>query len=270
MHLRDNQLLGIHQRFIDRFVDACRADTRVVAAFLGGSYAKGAADAYSDLDLCLITSDAAYESFYAGRAVFLQGLGELVFMEVFDRPNIVFGMFAEGLDVELCLGSESHMAQLHCGSYQVLLDKAGLLEGAVFPMDAPPHAEQAETLRRTIAWFWHDLAHFIAAMGRGQLWWAQSQLSELRRYCVNLPRLERNFAAEAIGYEKIDQNLPPEQLASLRATYCPLEHHAMLEAGWIKLRFYQDLAPRLAQQHGLVYPDRLERMMIDRLKHLPV
>ena len=41
------QLPQNHQAVIDRFVTACQADERVVAAFLGGSYARGAADAYS-------------------------------------------------------------------------------------------------------------------------------------------------------------------------------------------------------------------------------
>ena len=53
---------------MNRFVAACQADERVVAAFLGGSYARGTADAYSDLDLCLITTDEAYEDFCRGTA----------------------------------------------------------------------------------------------------------------------------------------------------------------------------------------------------------
>jgi predicted nucleotidyltransferase len=69
MHMWDIQLPDTHQRFIDRFVGASRADARVVAAFLGGSYAKGEADAYSDLALGLITTDAAYGDSLAGRGV---------------------------------------------------------------------------------------------------------------------------------------------------------------------------------------------------------
>jgi len=42
-----------HQIVMNRFVAACQADERVVAAFLGGSYARGTTDAYSDLDLYL-------------------------------------------------------------------------------------------------------------------------------------------------------------------------------------------------------------------------
>src|SRR5205823_3683423 len=70
-----------HQLVLNRFVAACQADERVVAAFLGGSYAKGTADAYSDLDLGLIITDEAYGDFKASRQAFIRRLGEPVFLE---------------------------------------------------------------------------------------------------------------------------------------------------------------------------------------------
>ena len=63
-----------HQAVLDRFVAACQADERVVAAFLAGSYARGGADTYSDLDLGLITTDDAFEGFIASREAFVRQL----------------------------------------------------------------------------------------------------------------------------------------------------------------------------------------------------
>ncbi len=37
-----------HQLVTDRFITACQDDERIIAAFLGGSYAAGQADIYSD------------------------------------------------------------------------------------------------------------------------------------------------------------------------------------------------------------------------------
>jgi predicted nucleotidyltransferase len=257
-----------HQAVINRFVAACQADERVVAATLYGSYARDAADAYSDLDLGLITTDAAYEDFVAGREAFIRLLGEPVFLEDFDLPNLVFVIFPDGTEVELALGSESQFNHNHGGPYRVLLDKKHLLAGAVFPRSQPTPAEQIETLRRLVSWFWHDLSHFIAAMGRGQLWWAYGQIEALRRYCVNLARLRHDFSAEADGYEKVEQAIPEEQLSSLQATCCPLEPGAMLQAVLVIVRFYQELAPHLAQTHGIPYPAALARVMSDRLEQL--
>jgi predicted nucleotidyltransferase len=256
------------QVVIDRFVAACQADERVVAAFLGGSYARGTADAYSDLDLGLITTDEAYEDFFAGREAFIRLLGEPVFLEDFDLPNIVFFIFPDGTEAELALGRESQFDHIHGGPYRVLLDKKRLLAGAVFRWSEPAQAEQLETLRRLVYWFWHDLSHFTTAVGRRQLWWAYGQLEQLRLHCVNLARLRQNFSAAADGYEKLEQAIPVEQLSSLQSTCCPLEQGAMLQAALVLVRFYQELAPRLALTHGIAYPADLERVMYGRLERL--
>jgi hypothetical protein len=265
------QLSHKHQIFMTRFVAACQADARVVAAFLRGSYASGTADAYSDLDLSLITTDEAYEDFLAGREAFMRLLGEPLFLETFHRPNFAFFIFPDGTEGELALGRASDFTHMNRGSYRVLLDKTGILAGAVFPGYEPTQAEQIETLRRQVTWFWHDLSHFITAIGRGQLWWAHGQLEALRLYCINLARLRQNFSdgdVGAEGYFKLEQALPVAQLSPLQATYCPLERDAMLQAALAIVRFFQELALLLTQTHGIAYPAALERVMLDRLDKL--
>jgi predicted nucleotidyltransferase len=265
------QLAPNHQAFIERFVAACQADERVVAAFLGGSYAKGTADAYSDLDLSVITTDAAYEDFVAGREAFLRQMGELVFLEDFDLQSIVFFIFADDTEAELWFGGESRLDHLHSGPYRVLLDKKGILAEAVFSEEEPAHAEQIETLRRQIYWFWHELSHFTTAMARGQLWWAHGQLEALRHCCLNLARLRHNFSDAEVGseaYFKIEKALPVEQLAPLQATYCPLEQSAMLQSAQAIVGFYQELAVSLAHAHGIPYPAGLERVIRSRLEKI--
>lgn len=266
--MEDIPLPDHHRVVVDRFAAACRSDARVLAAFLGGSYARGAADAYSDLDLGLITGDDAYDDFYADRAAFVRQLGEPAFLEDFGLPDIVFFIFPDGTECELTLGRETAFEHIHAGPYRVLVDKQGLLADAVFSGSRPGHAEQLETLRRLIAWFWHDLSHFTAAIGRGQLWWAYGELAELRRQCVNLARLRRDFSAPADGYDKVEHALEATDLAPLAAACCPLEVGAMLQAARVVVRYYQELAPGLAATHGLPYPADLERSMVGRLERL--
>lgn len=260
-----------HQVITNRFVAACLADERVMAAFLGGSYSRGATDAYSDLDFGLIVTDEAYDDFFAGRETFIRLLGEPVFLEDYHDgdADFVFFIFPEGTEGELALGRESHFTHIHMGPYIVLLDKKGILAGAVFSGHGPAQAEQIETLRRLVNWFWHDLLHhFMTPMARGQLWSAYGALEELRLTCVNLARLRQNFSAEAEGYEKVEQAIPVRQLAPLQATCCPLERGAMLQAALVIVRFYQELAPPLAQAHGIPYPADLARVMSRRLDQL--
>ena len=260
-----------HQVFLNRFVAACQADDRVVAAFIGGSYAKGTADAFSDLDLSLITTDAAYEAFFADREAFLRQLGTPVFLENFGQPKMIFFIFSDDTEGELWFGSTSRVDHLHSGPYRVLLDQMRALTGAVFPEREPTQAEQIEVLRRQVTWFWHDLSHFTTAIGRGQLWWAHGQLEALRLYCINLARLRQNFLdgeVGAEGYWKLEQALPVTQLLPLQTTYCPLERGAMLQAALAIVQFYQELAQPLTRTLGIAYPAALEQVMYDRLQKL--
>ncbi len=91
----------------------CHWVNEQVATFLGGSYARGSADAHSDLDLCVITTDGALEEFLAARAAFIRQLGEPVFLESFDQPNIAFFILASGAEGELYFGSEGHWDRIH-------------------------------------------------------------------------------------------------------------------------------------------------------------
>jgi len=264
--LRPNQL-----SFVGRFAEACQADPRVVAAFLGGSYAKGYADASSDVDLCVITTEAASEDFSEGREAFLRQFGDLVFLEDFDIPNIAFYIFADDTEGELNIGSESRLDQIHSGPFRTLVDKKNLLAGVIFPEDEPVLSKQLEKLRRFMDVFWHELSHFITAIQRNQIWWAQGQLEALRGICVNLMRLHHNFLDGEAGeepYFKIEKAMPVDPLAPLKETFCPLEKCSMLQAGLTIVEVYRNIAPAFAEQHGLRYPDDLERVMMDRLEKL--
>lgn len=260
-----------HQVVLDRFIAACRADDRIVAAFLGGSYARGAADEHSDLDIYLITTDESLDEFSNQREAFLHLLGEPLFIENFDMPNHVFYMFADGTEGELGFGKESDFAHIHGGPYAVLVDKKHVLDGVVFAGQEPASDEQIEKLRRFMYGFWHDLSHFATAIGRGQLWWAGGQLEQLRRFCVNMARLQHNFKDTEVGeepYFKIEKAMPVEILEPLQATFCPLEKEALLEAGFVILRFYREMATSLARKHGVPYPDLLDQIMVGRLEKL--
>ena len=262
-----------HQATLERFVSACRADDRITAAFLGGSYARGSADDYSDLDLYLITTDEGFSDFVSQRGAFVRSLGEPLFLEDFELPDILFFILADGTEGELGFGHESRFEHLHSGPYTVLLDKKGILRRVVFPDRIPDASKQQEKLLGLVTLFWHELSHFITAMGRGQLWWAQGQLEALRRYCVNLARLRNNYLdadvdVEGEVYFKLEKALPVEQISALQTTFSSMDWKEMLESGLVLTRFFRELAVPLAEAHGLSYPESLERILLDRLEKL--
>ena len=253
---------------ISRFVDICSADDRIIAAILCGSRARGDADEYSDLDLCVITTDEAFDLVMEERGAFIGQLGEPVFIEDFGLDRIAFFILADGTECELGFGHEGALEEIDVGPFETLIDKRGILSGTEFPFVRPDPVEQREQLRRVLNWFWHDLSHFIAALGRGDLWWACGQLEALRRYCVNLVRIEHGVEAQEEAYEKLEKAVPVSGLAALQPTFCPMERDAMLRAALDIVSFFQEHAPRVAGSYGSEYPVPLERLMSDRLEEL--
>jgi predicted nucleotidyltransferase len=266
LHLPDH-----FQSLLDRFSDACAADERIVAGFAGGSYARGAADAYSDLDLYVVTADEAFPEFTAQRFDFIRRLGEPLFLEDFDLPDHVFFILSDGAEAELVIGRESGFLHMHSGPYHVVVDKKNALTGVEFPRQETDPAEQVETLRRLVYGFWHDVSHLAAALHRGEVWWAMGQLEALRRTCLTLARLRYDFLADAgvdEPYFKLEQALPSDQISKLTETFCALEPDAIRTAAHTLLRFYRDNATLLAQQHGIPYPAELDRIISAHLSPL--
>ncbi len=256
---------------IARFSELCQQDERVLAGFLCGSYARGAQDAHSDLDLGLVTTDVAFADFSAGKADFIRELSEPLLLEDFDQPHSIHFILPGGLEGELHFAPQSAFTQVYPGGFKVLVDKIGLLEGVTFSGGLASPAEQGEVLRRLVHWFWHDLSHFITAMARGQTWWAMGQLESLRRACLCLALLQHDFSARldpADPYYKLEKYLPIEQAEPLRATFCPLERDALLAAAQIILDYYRSLAPGLAAAHGVDYPAELDALLSERLARI--
>ncbi len=254
-----------HDAVIARFVDACAGDGRIVAAFLGGSIARGEADEYSDMDLGLIVADDAYDDLLAERADFICKLGDPLFLEDFGHEGIAFFILPDGTEGELFFGREGELDEFLEGPYRALMDRKGLLAGAGYARLKADPAVQAEELRRVLYWFWHELSHFIAALGRGHLWWAAGQLETLRGYCINLARIEQNVEIQEEPYEKLDQAISTNELVALQSSFPPMERAPMLRAVLDILAFYRERAPRVAREHGLTYPAELERLMCSRL-----
>jgi Streptomycin adenylyltransferase len=143
-----------------------------------------------------------------------------------------------------------------------------ILAGARFPFAAPDPAEQRERLREVLTWFWHDLSHLIAAIGRDDLWWAQGQIEQLRRDCVNLVRIRHGVEAQEEAYEKLTKAIPVAELSQLQPTFCALDRQEMLHAAHAIVAFFREHAPRVAESEGCTYPSELARSMSGRLEEL--
>jgi predicted nucleotidyltransferase len=251
---------------IARFHDACSADERIVAAFIGGSMARGQADRYSDLDLCVVVDDAAFDEVIADRAPLVGNLGTPLLLELEgDDEPVAFVMLADGNDIEVTFVRESRLNETEVGPIRPLFDRRGLLDELDVPIREPSTGDVVEDLRRTLVWFWHDLGHFVTAAGRSQTWWAAGQVEALRGYCVNLVRVEQGLRSESEPYWKIDAETSTDALEELRSTFVGPDIDGMVDAASHLVGFFGVHGRRAADAYRLEYPDELERLMRRRL-----
>lgn len=272
MDLRE---LGLRQNQLDvvsRFLDLCQADPRILAAYLSGSYASGQADAYSDVDLFFVTTPEAYSAFLAEKQAFARKLGGLLFLEDFGAPHGYLFIHENGTEGEFWFGRPDNVQDVMSGPHVVLFDRGGIQTVDVAPALAVDPARQRDLLRRQLDWFWHELAHYIKAMGRREWWFAYGQVEAMRRICVILTRLDHDYSDAAIEenepYFKIEAALPVERLKPMRITFCGVEPAELLQAGNALVQYYQALAPRLAESHELTYSLALERLLVPQMQKL--
>ncbi len=249
-------------------VETCTADERIVASFLGGSWARGTGDSFSDIDVSVIVVDDAYTAVLAAKEGFVRALGEPLFLEDFGNEDLAFVIFAGGEELELHFIRASDVGSIRPGPHRVLHDEEGVLVGIEFPSPELDREAQAEELRRILSWFWHDVGHFTTAIGRGQLWWAAGQLEQLRHYCVGLVRISQDVAVQSEPYWKLDVEISTEPLETLRSTFVPIERDAMLQAGRDVVAFFRHTATVLARTKGLAYPTELDALVSSHLDRL--
>ena len=97
------------------------------------------------------------------------------------------------------------------------------------------------------------------------------KLEAVRALCVSLARLRHDFADPDVRgepYFKVERGLPGQHLEPLRATVVPLDRASLVRATHAVTRFYQQVVPDLAKDHGITYPASLEAIFAERLDAL--
>ena len=124
---------------IERFRVYCLHEPLVLAAFLGGSFAAGTAREDSDVDVYVVSREDDYAELWARRLDFVAPMGVPdVIAEHPDFEGLGFDLvhfeLQNSVTGEVAYGHTGNMMAMHGGPYEVLVDRAGLLDGVTFPL----------------------------------------------------------------------------------------------------------------------------------------
>lgn len=117
--------VGYHNLF-DRLVAVAQRDDRIEAMWLGGSVARQAADAGSDLDVLVAVSDDAVDAFSADWRGWLESVTPVLLARQLPGMRGFFATTGDCLRVDVVIEPASAIPQTPYRTRLVVVDKAGL------------------------------------------------------------------------------------------------------------------------------------------------
>ncbi len=154
--------------FIKQLQIKAEADDRICAAWLAGSFGRGIADRYSDVDAHLLIADTEIERFRQNVRAWLEEIRPLVLFNLMFDGQMVNAMTVDGLRVDLWMqgGDKATVTE---GAVRVLHAADGALTWQPAPDAMLTQAEAERQLARLIPEFWRCLSMLPVVIGRSEL-----------------------------------------------------------------------------------------------------
>lgn len=245
-------------QFIEIFTAAAESDPRIRAAWLAGSFGKGIADRWSDVDAHLLIDPAQIDDFRAGVQGWLEGLRPLVLYRLLFGGQMVNAMTDEGMRLDVWLHS-GESAEVVEGHTRVLYAEEGALDWKPNPGTELSQTEAAAELERAIPEFWRCVAMLPVPLGRDE-----KLIGAAGNFLILLLLTDVFALASGIrkdrGVKALNGFLPPayRQLAE-EATFLPALTREELARFQLRLaRLMQEHGPAICAQWGVDYPQALE------------
>ena len=158
-----------YRDLLARVAEHVRHDERVRAVWVGGSVARGVADAGSDLDLLLAVADDHFTGFDAGLRAWLSGLADLVLAAPLrGLPGSLVATTAECLRVDVVAEPVGVVASTAYRHRRPVLDKDGL--DAAVPAPEEGSGPDAAKMLAVVEEFYRQQAIFPAAVVAREDW----------------------------------------------------------------------------------------------------
>lgn len=253
--------MELQQQFIDAVTRALADDERVRAAWLEGSFGRGDADRYSDVDLHVLLIPGALDEFRAGAEAWLADLRPLVLYKEMFGGSMLNAMTRDGLRVDVWL-HEGEDHAIDPARAQVLHARPGALVDA--PPAAPPDpAQVAARLDEQIREFWRCIAMLPVVLGRGERIVGHMGLTVEQGILVNV-LLDGYAIPRDAGVKKLNPFLPDDLRRAVEdALEMPgLTLPALARAHLALAHIMQAHGPVIAQRHGFDYAQEMEHRVL--------
>ncbi|HFE66763.1 MAG TPA: hypothetical protein ENJ93_05830 [Chloroflexi bacterium] len=208
------------QETVEKLLEALEADRRISGALLVGSGAYGFKDAFSDIDLAVVTSEEqdALTVFRDWESVIRELLPVLWgFTDIRGPETGLYAVILEDfLEIDISFQSLAALSA-RTPNWKVIFDRAGKIQDVLRESWAEKtEADIEATYTRRLDSIWHYVTHVAVSLKRGQLWRATHYLEEIRNRTIELEGLICH--CQTRHFREVDQ-LPEERLSALERTF---------------------------------------------------
>lgn len=253
------------QTLIARVTAALEPDQRVRALFLSGSFGRGTADAWSDVDLVALIAKADQEGFTAGWRAVLEGIVPIVYYTQLPFKPVLHAVAENWLRCDLTFLSPDQTRGMTQDRVKPLIDRDGI--HATLPPTLPPPQINRGMLEGTTNEFIRVLGLTPVAVGRNEVELVGLGTGMLRRMLTDLLVLEKNHA-DTGGILHLTRLLDDEQMALMETIPVPERSVASaVDSQFAIARAYLPRARALYAQLGMTWPEKFEaatRANLDR------
>ncbi len=245
------------EALIERVGGAAAASGLFDGLFLAGSFGKGTADAWSDVDLVGLAPAERHEAIAAWWRDWLEAQEKLIYWKQWGRGGTLINAITESwLRVDLHLPDDGQLGHRPQDGVKPLFDPSGLYARLVPSLperrpDARAVADMIEEFIRIVGLTPVGLGrkeYVVMAMGSGML---RDMLSRLIQ--EELPIPDRG------GMLHLNRLLSPQDISVLKALPYPApEREALIEAQLAVARVFFPRAKRLAGELSIAWPDVFE------------
>ncbi len=237
---------------LEHVVEVLKANLRVRAAFLRGSFYRGQPDAYSDLDLFAVAEVAdAEELLELGRTT-LRQVGETLWVSALDTtPPRLRALFPGPLKLDLTIVTTETLPPYE--GWRILFDRDHLLRTRARSTQSFEPL-QPEHVAMVCDQFWWNMFSSVGQIKRGQLWMALHLLDACRADLAQIMRWRRDPEHPAERYLDLDRHLTAEDQQALAQSLAGYDLRAIAEALLTAADAFEPAAREVAARVGGDYP----------------
>jgi predicted nucleotidyltransferase len=252
-------------RLIQHVTAALGGQAGMKALFLSGSFAKGSADPYSDVDFAILVDPNQNDDFQHHMHSILEDFGTIIYwVDPFGNGMLFNIIFADWLRCDVLITDENWLKTQSQASVRALIDPGNLF--ASLPERLPYRGPNKRQLANNIQEFIRVLGLAAVVVGREELIVANTGLGLQRTQLINL-MLEELELADPGGALHLNPLLPPadrtllEQLPGTAATMDEATAAHMAYA-----RIFLPRAKALALKHDLPWPEEFLAATLKKLE----